>query len=522
LRRGLRLLAMVAWLLAAVRPAGASRWLALANGERDTAVLSPEGEVEVFTGFGEPIARRSFGPGCLGLAGAPRATLIAVLRRTDRGSVQVWDYAADRLTPAPADGVADALAMAFAADGRSLFVASAAAQAVREVGDFLTPQRLLAAAGLTPPRSSQAPLLALEVSPQNLFIGLAGPDAVYLGSTQGRELLRYEVSLSALATPSARFSRDARWLVAGGDSQLVAISTAGGLPRRLALGGIPATPAFDLSSDGRTLFLADGGRVAHLNMATGALVGLGLARAEGGRPRDGLVSAALGTFIVAFEDGHVAWYEPAKRKGTVYPPLPGEAPPAAGPPAGLPLGPTPAVAPPPTPPRPAGPAAPHPALTPTALLSATAGAMRDPALLVADKACAVVVLDQHYTRLTVIEQAAARQGWQALVLALVAVWSQRPDLVPGDFGVSAEALGKVDLVEIRSGHPAPTADPTAFEATFGPGVATEIQRMSADGRLRPVYRFGPFGLLVDVDARRFPAGATLWLGPELVKDALGR
>jgi hypothetical protein len=518
----------LAWGLAAIAPAHAGRWLAAPNNGLDTAVLLANGDVQVFSSYGLPLARRAFGPGCVALVGAPRGTLVAVLRRAEHGVVDCWDYGRDQVTQAPAELVADAVALALAADGRSLFVASAVARSVREVGDFLSPSRLIDV-----PRLTVGPLgLDLQVSPQNLYCAIAAPDALFLGPARGQALERYDATLSATAPPVARFTRDARYVLAGGDAQLLLLPTVGGVARRVPLSGISASPAFDLSSDGHSLFLADGPRLAHIDLATGRLRGLDTLRPDAARPKEALVSAALGAVEVLYDDDHVAWFMPARRLTYLFPRPVGTAvaphPAApAGPPSTAPLGPQPPpsvppatqpVLPPAAPPAMPRLAAPHSAAD---LMAATARALNDPNLFQAAAPVEVIALDAHYGRMKDLEALAAKCGWQTICLGCVAVWSKRPDLAPEGVAPQVARLAAVDLLELPDVHPAAGVDADRLEAIFGPSVATKVLRMVPDGRLRPVYRFGALSLSVDTDLRHFPPGCRVWLGPELVRAALG-
>ncbi|MBI5835058.1 MAG: hypothetical protein HZB16_22365 [Armatimonadetes bacterium] len=539
----MRRVALCLLLFALVSPVSAvGGWLAVANGGRDTVWRQPDGTFQVFGRPSEILARREFGSGVLSFAAAPDAARVAVhLRRGGADSVVVWDYASDTVTAAPDAAVAQSAGLAFAGDGRSLFVALPGGGCVREVGGFLGGERLLAA-----PRLPATDLdLSVAVSALDLYLAVASADCLYLGASRGRELVRYDLPLSATAPPSLRFTRDARWLVAAGDSQVAVLPSIGGVARRLTLSGVPATPAFDLSSDGGSLFVADAGRLCRLSVDSGRLREANTLRRDAARPMDAAISTVFGAVAVAYEDGKLYWYLPGDQR-TIgpYPPvrprtLGPPAPPGPGdpslPPAAMP--PRPATPSPTSPPRPpVKPPTPQVVATPpgtaaTSPGSATnAGPKPDAYALVASAqaalaptaqlftvqpGAAVVVLDHEYRRMRDVEELATKQGAAGLSAALSAIWLGRPDLVPTVWQPLAQRLATVDMAELRGYQP--TAPVGRFEAVLGAAVPTGTQQRGADGQTRPIVRFGVFALTLDATGAAFAPGCGVVLSAEYLK-----
>ena len=333
------------------------------------------------------------------------------------------------------------------------------------------------------------------------------------------------------------------------------------MPRRLALSGVAATPAFDLSSDGGSLFVADDGRVCRLSLDSGQLREADTLRRDSARPMDAAISTVFGSVAVAFEDGRIYWYLPGEKRtigpyplpvprtlGPPAPPSPGEPslPPIAMPPLPATV-PGPGTAPTTQPgtgqpgtgqPGAGQPSAPQPgAATPSGPSSATtpgsatpAAPKVDPAVLVAAAQIAlapssqlfsvkpdagIVVLDREFARQRDIEELAAKQGVAGLVAALTAVWTQRADLVPTAWQPLAKRLASVDLVQLRGYQP--TAPLARFEAILGAAVPTGTQQRAADGQPRPIVRFGVFALTMDATGANFAPGSGTVVAAEYLR-----
>lgn len=501
-------------LLTSLAPAHASRWLAVGNGAHDLAVVDPAGDVTIFSGPSMLLARHSFGAGVLSITMSPVAPVVAVLRRTDKYTVDCWDYLVGRVRTAGPELVDGSAAVTFAEDGRSLYVAAADKQMVREIGDFLLPERLIAA-----PRMNLATAgIELALSNSGLYCAAASSERFWLGPARGSQLQRYEVLLSAHCAPTLRFSRDARWLLAAGDCSLVMAPSLGGAARQVPLTSVKPSPAADLTEDGKTIYLAQGNRFYLIEAANGAVASASLVRADPANAIDAAVVEKSGTFAILYDDGRVVWFYPGSRTlAACYPPLGGTPGPLL-PPVGPPPGPLVPVKPPVEPVHP--PVEPVKPPAPTDPCQAAAAALADKGLFTSDTPQTAVLLDGNYARLKDLEALVAETGWQALVKAVLATWFNKPALLPPAYQGLNARLALVELVELRSVHPQPAATPGQFEALLGPAVDTKTVRMGVDNHIWPVWRFGVFGIALDKDGGRFPEKAMVILDKDTARLAL--
>lgn len=482
------------WLLSCVLPASATRRLAV--GDAAAAVALPSGEVLVFDAPGRVRWRRAFGPGIVSLDLLPGGEAVALLRHrspslTDPGAdlvLERWNCAGDQLAAAaPPPGARD---VKWASGGHALLVAGTDAIHILDAAT-LQPKRSLGAAGLGEGDCD------LAVSPRDWYLAAVSAGSLWLGRSVDAELVRTDIDLSAAAPPTVRFSADGRLVCAAGDRAVVLAPATGGLPRRVELVELQPSPAVQLSSDGLFLFLAESNRVHMVRVADGADRLYGAVRRDPA-VADGMgVSSRWGRVVVLHDDGQVYWYEPIQRLVTHrYPPMP--------------IGPEP-------PPGTTGP-------TPLPLPESGPDPYRQVRRVLADgryfeqttEQLDLFVLDADFERQPELEDAARRDGWASLVLALVAARLNRQELVPEGLRPLWAQLQRTDLVQFANVQARAGVTPAELEAVLGPARATGIDRMGQDMRTYPLYRYGPFA--IPLDGQSFPPRARVQLTAQVLAD----
>ena len=290
--------------------AAAAPWLSVANGGRDTVWRQRDGHLIVFERPGQMRVQRDFGPGLIGFSAAPDTTRVALwFARATGAEIFVWDYATDHISAAPTESAQTSAGLAWAADGRSLLLARPDLGGLTSVTGFLAPDTFIATPGLNVVHNYCA--LSSTIAG---FLALSTPESVYLGAAGSLGLVHHNVELGVTEPATLRFSTDGQTLVAGGPKQIVILATAGGAPRALDLGPTPASGAFDLSTDGTTLYLAAENRLQRMSLTTSEVLGNHEVRAPGPRPLAAQTVPIMGAVAIAYDDGTIAWYLPGERR----------------------------------------------------------------------------------------------------------------------------------------------------------------------------------------------------------------
>ncbi|MBI2302369.1 MAG: hypothetical protein HYU66_25980 [Armatimonadetes bacterium] len=484
----MRIRPLARWLLllalpAVSPPAHAARWIVCGNYQRDFALATPDGDVLVFNAPGVLLARHSFGSGLRGLTIAPQSTLVDVLLAGEHTSVASWDYATDKLTgSALGDRLDGAMALCYASGGHAVFVAVPRTGEVAVLASDLSYLRSVAVPGL----NTSVTGCDVNTSPRDWFIALATPGAVWQGRCSATELQRMETATSTNHTPLVTFSADDRELLVAGDAALLRMPLPGGPVVAVPAGQVRFSAAFGLSSSPEFGYLASDNLLQVVQLDTGALHLSGVVRPAPAEPLEAAVSARWGTAAIVYRDGLLYWFRPTQRELVAT--WPGPASPLV---------------------KPALPVLPGPGDATEETLrrfGVVAQLVTNRNVFVTDAEPKIYVLDGDYQHMADLEQAGRQNGWDQLVQALVARALRRPDLAPAPFRPLLPRMAEMDLVQLPSVHLAPGVTPAMLESALGKRQPTDTEGVTAEGKVQPVLRFGPFGL--PLDNERFPTRAS--------------
>jgi len=490
----LRRLLLLLVLPALLSPAVAVRRIDVGLDGKTCIAALDNGELLVFDEPGKVRARRQFGNGLVSLSASPSAPIVMVVRLNDSPEAELpqlvverWNYETDQLAAAAPEIAVAAADLLVARGGHAVLVC--ARELIRVVDiETLTLRRTIAAPGLL----DGARDLALDEHDWRVAVATGG--AIWLGRTEDEQLAKTDVGLSRGPSPRVWFADDGQTVLACGNLGLVELPVVG-TPRVIPTGELRPGSAFAVSSDPRFAYLADGPKLTMVQRADGQVHSSAAVRPGPAAASDLAVSRGYGRLAVLYDDDRVVWYDPIRRLATAaYPPLPG---------VGSSL---PAVI------------APLPGGGSERLATLQRVLAAPDVFVQRGEILDFFVLDAEFNRLAALEDAAALNGWQALVAAVLAVKLGQPDQVPPPFAGLEDALSRVDELQLRNVGPAPGLTPAALAQAVGPGLPTGTDHMTGEQKVYPIYRYGPFALPTDGD--RFPEGIGLILTASWLKEWL--